>query len=149
LPERRRSFVAVVQAAKDHFPSGRLVDRSDENVHSLVDQAARAVHDHHRAVFKVRNTLIDFLAFAENEDPHAFTRKNGRTEGVGEQIDVENVDALDRSDLIEIEIVGDDFGLEAERQFDELAIDITSLAGNVLDDAYFVGWQLLNALQDF
>ena len=93
--------------------------------------------------------MIDFFAFAKNEDSHAFARKNGRTKGVGEQIDVENVDALDRSDLVEIEIVGDDFGLEAERQFDELAIDIASLAGSVLDDANFVGCQLLNALQDF
>src|SRR5262249_22244686 len=58
-------------------------------------------------------------------------------------------DALHGRDLVEIEIVGDDLGLEAQGQFDQFVIHLAGLARNVLDDANLVRRQFLNALQDF
>jgi hypothetical protein len=80
--------VAVIDPAKDHFAGRRLVDRGDKDVHGLVNEAAGAVHDHHGAVFEIRDALIDLFAFAKNKDAHAFSGKNGWAKGVGEQIDV-------------------------------------------------------------
>src|SRR5262245_14057980 len=107
-----------VEASENHFAGGRLVDRSHQDVYRLINEAASAVHDDHGAILEVRDALIHLFAFAQDEDSHAFAGQNGGAESVGEKIDVENSDALNAGDLIEIEIVGDDFGLKTQSQFD-------------------------------
>ena len=125
------------------------MDGGDEDVDGFVDEAASAVDDDHGAVLEITDALTGFFAFAKDEDAHALAGKNGGAESVGEKIDVENADALNAGDFVEIEIVGDDLGLEAESEFDEFAIDFAGVAGNVVDDADFERLKLLDALQDF
>ena len=110
--------VAIVEAAEDHFAGGRLMHGGDEDVDGFVDEAASAVDYDHGAVFEIGYALIDLLAFAQDEDAHAFTGKDGRTQSVRKKIDVEDADTLNAGDLVEIEIVGDDLGLKAEGEFD-------------------------------
>src|ERR1700745_58074 len=64
-----RSFTGVViEAAKNHFTRGLLVPASYKNAHSFVDEAASAVHHDHGAVLEIGDALIDFLAFAKDEN---------------------------------------------------------------------------------
>lgn len=137
LAEGRRRVAAFIDPAENHFAGRCLMDGGDQDVHGLVDEAACAIDDNHGAVFKIGNALIYFLAFAEDKDAHAFSGENSGAKSVGQKVDVENVDALNTGDFIEVEIVGNDFGLEAESEFDQFAVDFADLAGSVFDDADF------------
>src|SRR5258708_17729153 len=145
---RNGSFGDFIEAAEDHFAGRSLVDGGDQDVHGFVDEAASAVDHDHGAVLEVGDALIDFLAFAKDEDAHAFAGEKCGANGVGEKINVEDADALNAGDFIEIEVVGDDFGAEALGKFDQLAIDFVRTVGIVVDDADFEGLHFLNALED-
>src|SRR5690348_1092748 len=75
----------VIEAAEDHFARGRLMHRSDDDVHCFVDHFARAVHDDHRAVIKVRHALVVFLSLAQNEYAHRLARQHDGLECVGKR----------------------------------------------------------------
>src|SRR5262249_9057082 len=84
-----------------------------------------------------------------NEDTHAFSGENGGTQGIGKKVDVENGDALDAGNFIEIEVVGNDLGLKAQGEFDKVVINFAGLTGNFFDNSHFVRGQLLDALKHF
>ena len=125
------------------------MDRSDEDVHGLVDQAASAVDDDHGAIFEICHSLIRFLAFAKDKNAHSFAGKKRGPHRVGEKVHVENADALHAGNFIEIEVVGDNPGAEAEGKLDEFAVNFIRSIGIIFDDADFKSLHLLDALQDF
>src|SRR5579863_2740778 len=146
---RNGNFGAFFNAAENHFACGCLVDGSDQDVHGFVDEAASAIDHDHGAVLEVGNALIDFLAFAQNEDAHSFAGEESGTNGVGEEIDVENVDALNAGHFVEIEVVGDDFGAQAKGKVDQFAIDFVRTVGIVVNDADFDGLHFLDTMENF
>src|ERR1700735_3007934 len=75
---RRHLFAALVVTSEDHFARGSLMHGRHRDVDRLVDHFARAVHHHHRAVVEVRDALIVFLAFAQDENAHGLARQHNR-----------------------------------------------------------------------
>ena len=136
-----------VKAAENHLAGGRLMNRCDDNVHGLVDEAACAIHDYHGAILKIGHSLVYFLAFTENEDTHAFAGKKRGPDGVGQKIYIEDADALNTGYFVEVEIIGDNLGAEAQSNFDEFTIHFVRSIGIVFDNADFKVWHFLNALQ--
>src|SRR5581483_1091851 len=84
----------ILEAAKDHFAGGGLMDGGHDHVHGLVDQPPSAIDDDHRSVFEISDALVGFLSLPEDEHAHGFARKHGGTQSVGEFVDVENGDSL-------------------------------------------------------
>jgi len=125
------------------------VGRGDEDVDGAIDEAAGAVDDNHGAIVEVGNSLGGLLAFAEDEHAHGLAREDGGFHGVGQFIDIENSDALDARDLIEIEIIGDDFGVALAGEFDELEIDSGDRRKIVLENAEIEPGHFLHALKNF
>ncbi len=68
---------------------------------------------------------------------------------IGQLIHVQNLDALQRGDFVQIEIVGDDFRVVALGQLDQLQIDFGDLREIVFGDLHFQVRHLLDALQHF
>src|SRR5438132_3579608 len=115
------SFVA--NFPKNHFAGRSLQDTRDRDISVLTDQTARVIYYNHRAVIEVSDTLIVFLSLFENEYAHRFAWQHHRLEAVGEFIDVKNIHAAKLSDLIKIEIICDDYGVELFAEFDQFQID--------------------------
>ena len=65
---------------------------------------------------------------------HALTRQHHGLERAGELIHVEDLDALDLGQLVEVVVGGEDAGLHLLRQPDELGIDLRDVGEVALDD---------------
>src|SRR5580765_4342456 len=142
-------LLAFVQSAENHFTGGSLVNRGDDYVDRLVDQAAGAIDNHHGAILQIPDALSGLLAFAQDEDTHGFTREDRRANRVGQKIYIQNIDALDAGYFIEIEVIGNNFGVQAQRQFDKFAVHFAGGRGAVLQDTDFQRGNFLDALQHF
>src|SRR5580704_5571592 len=140
---------AFVEAAENHFAGGSLVDGSDEDIHGAVDQSACAVHNHHGAVIEIGDALGGFLPFPQNKDAHGFAGKHGGLQGVGKLVDIQHRDILDAGNLVEIVIVGDNFGAGAPREFDELLVYARGAGDIVVQHPNFEAGHFLHALQNF
>src|SRR2546421_6562238 len=108
--------------SKNHFAGRSLQDTRDRDISVLTDQTARVINYYHRAVIEVCDTLIVFLSLFENENAHRLAWQDDRLEAVGEFIDVQNIHAAKLSDLIQIEIICDDYGVELFAEFDQFQI---------------------------
>src|SRR5581483_1658784 len=84
----------------------------------------------------------------ENEHTHQFTGKNDGLEGVGQFVDVEDLDAAEVRDLVEVEIVGHDLAVVDVGEFDQLHIDFANLGKVFEHNLHFDIRHLLNALED-
>src|SRR3989442_186013 len=134
--------------AEDHLPGGGLQDAGDGNVDRLRNHLFGVVHHHHGAVIEVGDPLVIFLAFLEDEDPHDLTRQNDGLERVGELIDVQNREPLELRDLVQVEIVGDDFRLVQFCELNQLHVHVASLREVVLHNLHLHRAHLLHPLQD-
>src|SRR5262249_45863534 len=112
------------------------------------DHLAGIVDHDHRAVVEIRDTLVVFLALFEDEDFHDLARQDHWLERVGELVDVEDVDAPQLGNLVEIEIVRDDLALQRARKLDQLEIHFADVRKIHVRDADFDTRHLLDALQD-
>ncbi len=101
----------IVKAAEDHFAGGGLQNACDYYVHGLGDHPPRIVYYHHGADVQIGDALIVLFALFQNEDTHHLAWQNHRPQGVGEFIDVQYGKTLHLRQLVEIEIVCDDFGI--------------------------------------
>lgn len=101
------SVGAVFDACKDHLASGGLMGGGDDNVDGAIDMPAGAVDDDHGAIVKVGDALGSFPAFAKNENAHGLAGEHGRLHGIGKFVYVENGDALNTSNFVQIEIGSD------------------------------------------
>ena len=77
-----------------------------------------------------------------------FPRDAGRFQGIGQVVDIEDGHALEGSDLIQIIVVGDDFGIDLAAQADKLGIDALDVIEIIVDDADFDVIIFLHLLQD-
>ena len=131
-----------------HAPSRRLQDRRHRNGHGRTDVFLTIFDDDHRAVIEIGHALVLFLAGLDDEDVHVFPRDAGRFQGIGQVVDIEDGHALEGSDLIQIIVVGDDFGIDLAAQADELGIDALDVIEIIVDDADFDVIIFLHLLQD-
>src|SRR5262245_61491615 len=73
LADRRMMIGALFfVAAEDHLSGSRLEHAGDRRFDGLANHLAGVVHNYHRSVVEVRDALIEFLAFLENENLHGF-----------------------------------------------------------------------------
>src|SRR5262249_24421267 len=119
-----------------------------DDVDGLADHAARVVDDHHRAVVEIRNALVVFLPFLQDEHLHDLAGQHDRLERVGELVDVKDVDAAQLRDLVQIEVVGDDLAVQRARQLDQLQVDFADVREVHVGDRHLDADHLLDALQD-
>src|SRR5579859_178121 len=138
----------LVELAENHLPGRGLEHRGDSDIHILADELARIVHHDHGSVIQVGDTLVVFLAFLEDEDPHGLARQHDRLKRIGQFIDIQHFHALKLGDLVEIEIIGDDFCLVQFRQFNQLQVDFADGRKIILYDLDIDGADLLHSLQN-
>src|SRR4029077_5470211 len=98
---------------------------------------------HHSTVIKVGHALVVFLTFLQNENAHGLAGEHDRLQRIGEFIDVQDFDALQLRDFIQIEIVGDDLALVQLGQFDKLEVDFADGGEIVFDDLNLQGGNFL------
>ena len=67
--------------------------------------------------------MVVLFALFEDEDAHRFARQHDGLQGVRQFVDVQDRDAVQLRDLVQIEIVGDDDGVQVLRQLKQFQID--------------------------
>src|ERR1035437_6547010 len=118
-------------------------------VNLLADVGLGVVDDDHSAVGEVADALAFVAAFA---DDFQFQNFAGEQRGFHEPADfvqVEAGDALKFGDLGEVEIVGDEAGLEIEREVDELGVHVFFPGKIAVVDADFNFRAVLKAVEHF
>ena len=101
-----------------------------------------------RAVVEVRNALIEFLTFAQDEDTHRLPWQHHGLQRIREQVHVHDFDSLQRGNLVQVEIVGHHFCVVAFRELDQFHIDFLHLREVLLHHLHLQIRQLLNTLQN-
>src|SRR5580704_14172706 len=142
-------FSTLVVSSEDHFAGRGLVHRSHRDVDRFVDHLARAIYNYHRAVVQIRHALVIFFAFAQDEHTHRLPGQHHRLQGIRQLIHVQNLDALQRCNLVQIEIVGHDFRVVALSKFNQLQVHFWNLQEIVFGDLNLQMRHLLDSLQDF
>src|SRR6185312_6550309 len=118
------------------------------DIDRLANRLTRVIYDHHGSVVQIRNALVVFLPFLQDEHPHGLAGKNNRFERIRQFIDVEYFDSLQLRNLIQIEIVGDDFAFVDLGQFNQFQIDFAHTGKIVFYDLNLQRWNFLQALQN-
>jgi hypothetical protein len=80
--------------------------------------------DDHRAVLQIADALMSLFSFANHRDVQLFARQDDRLDRIGQLVDVEDRDALDVRDAIEIVIVGNEFCAKILRKSNEPCIHV-------------------------
>jgi len=124
-----------------------LEDAGDGDFDGTADHFAGVVDDYHGAVVEIADALVVLLAFLEDEDIHVLAGEDDRLEGVGEVVDVQDVDVMEMGDLVEVEVVGDDLGFPFFGKFEELEIDFADGREIVRDDLDLKDFVGLHALE--
>ena len=141
---------AVDVPSEDHPARPSSAARWSRRCRGCVPIRLRALSiDHHRAVVEVGDALVVFLAFLEDEHVHDLARQHDRLERVGQLVDVQDLDAAELGDLVQIEVVGDDLARSSTRA-SSMSFMSTSLtvgkSSSEIDD--LDARHLLDAMQD-
>ena len=110
-PRPRHASVATIVEARlreDHPPGHGLEHPGDRDVELPVDEPRPALDDDHRPVVEEPDPLARLLALLDDPDPELLARQDSRLHGIRERVDVEHADALELSDAVEVEVVGED-----------------------------------------
>ena len=101
---------------------------------SLGSMCLRAAFDHdHRAVVEIADALAGVLAGLDHTDPKVLARQQRGLHRVRERVHVQDADALEVGDAVEVQVVRQDRAAVALRERDELRIDL-GVPGDVLVD---------------
>jgi hypothetical protein len=110
-------------AAEDHFAGGGLEGVGDDEFDFLIDFVAGAFNDDHGAVLEVTDALGGAFAVFDDADFHGFAGKGDGLERFGDGVDVDDADAAEAGDFVEVVVVGDDATALLLGEEDELLID--------------------------
>ena len=88
--------------------------------------------DDHRAVVQVADSLALLFAALEQLDRQALAGQDDRLHGVGQVVQVDDLNALEPGDLVEVVVVGDDLAAQVFRQNDQPLVDLAN-AGELGD----------------
>ena len=139
---------AFIVLTEDHLPGGGLQDAGDGDIDRLGDHLLGVVHHDNGAIVEIGDALIELLAFLDDEDAHGLAGQHDGLERVGQFVDVQDLDAVQLRDFVEVEIVGDDLAIEHLGQFDELHIDFLDVREVLFHNLHGQQRHLLNPLQD-
>ena len=104
----------------------------------LRDQPTGVVYNDHRPVVQVGYALVVFFTLFQDEDAHGFARQNDRLEGIRELIDIEDFDAVELCNLVQVEVVGDYFAFVQLAEFDQLHVDVADMR-----EIFFQNWTVI------
>ena len=110
--------------------------------------AAGIVDYDHGTVIQIRDSLIVFFPFFQDENLHRLSGENDGFERVGQLVDVEDFDATELRDFVEIEIVGDNLGGHLLGELDEFEIHLFHIGVILLDNLHRDPGDRLYLLQD-
>src|SRR5205809_393406 len=91
---------AAIHPAEDHSAGRRLQDAGHGYYHFLAYRGASLLDHHHGAVFEVADSLTDLVARLDDANVHVLARQRHRLEGVGQLIQVDDLDSLQLGDLV-------------------------------------------------
>src|SRR4029077_3377060 len=77
-----------------------------------------------------------------------FARQHDGLQGIGELVDVQDFNAVQLGNFVEVEIVGDDLAVVNLGQLDQLHIDFAHVREIILHDLHVEMGHFLDALQD-
>ena len=93
---------------EDHPAGDGLEDARDRHVELALEVAAAALDDDHRAVVEERDALAGLLALLDDLDPERFAGQERRLDRVRELVEVDDPDALELGDPVEVVVGGQD-----------------------------------------
>src|SRR5262245_46398667 len=121
------------QATEDHAPGAGLQDTLDDNVGFFADHRAAIFANHHRSVVEITDALPRGLSRLDDLDRQPLSGKVAGFERIGQVVEVDDINALDAGDLVEVEVVGDDAPAQLLGEFHEPLIDRHSPGFILLD----------------
>ena len=136
-PGEGAAFAAAFHFSEDHFSGAGLNDTGDSDLDFLVQMSAPLLDDNHRAVLEIADTLARGFAGLDEADGHPFAGQYDGFQGVGQIIEIDDVDAAKIRDLVQVEIVGQDASVHFGGEVHKLGIDIVAFfagsAGGVVE----------------
>ena len=105
---------------------------SDNHFNGLSNVVFAVFNNNHRSVIKITNALIRFFAIADDTYPNHFTSHDNWANCICEHVDVENGYTLKFSDLIQVEVVRNNFRLDLPSEMNQLCINFCDLGEIVL-----------------
>ena len=113
-----------IDPPEDHPAGAGLQDARDRQAERLAEVVGTLLGDDHRAVIEVADALSLFLAPFEELDRQALAGQDDRLHGVGQVVQVDDLDALQTGDLVEVVVVGDNLAAEMLGQHDQPLVDL-------------------------
>ena len=100
----------------------------DGDADFLADVRPALLDDHHRAVFQVADPLADLVALPHQPHRHHLAGQRHRLQCVGQLVKVDDLDALQLRDLVEVVVVGHHPGAQQFSQDHQAFVDLGHLA---------------------
>ena len=122
--------------------------RGDDHADRLIDIAPSVLDHDHGAVIEVGDTLILLLPLLDDLHVHLLAGNDDRLERVREVVEVEDADAFELGDAIEVVVVGHDREASLLRQLDQLHVDLVELRNVVVDEFDVDEWLFLQGVED-
>ena len=105
-------------------------------------------YDDHRAVVEIAYALVIFFPGFHDEDIHLFSRNKSRLQGICQVINIEDDNALQGGNLVQVVVISHNLGVyftAQPHQFGVYALDIIKI---IIDNAYFYVIIFLHLLEN-
>ena len=134
MAARGLADLAAARVREDHAAGDGLQHAEHGHGELLADPAARALDDDHRAVIQVPDTLTRLLPLLDQLHRQLLPRQHDRPHRRRELVHVQDADALQLGDAVQVVVVGEDRAAELLRERDELRVGLAHLGRIAVDD---------------
>ena len=119
---------------KYHTPCRSLQNRSNYDGDGRANIFLAIFDDNHSTIVEVPYTLIIFFTGLDDQYFHMLSRNPGRLQCIGQIIDIQDNDTLQRRYLIQIIVISHDFGVDFPAQPDQFGINALHIIKIIIDD---------------
>ena len=134
---------------KDDDARAGLEQGLDLDFDLLADVRLAVGDDDHRAIRQIADALALVLAFADDFQLEDFAGQQDDLEAFGDFVEVDATDFLQRGDLGQVVVVGEQLGVEVAREADELGVHFLFLGKIAVVDADLDVGVVLDAVEHF
>ena len=114
----------AVDPAEDHPPRRGLEHAGDGDGHFLAHVGAALLDHHHGAVLEIADPLAHLVARLDDAHVQRFSGQGDRLEGVGDLVQVDDLDPLQLGDLVQVVVIGHHPAAQAAGHDHEPLIDL-------------------------